>query len=272
MSASKPAAYCPKSDEGVKSAVKQGAIVIGLGKEAEKVADKLRSALAHRAKPGDNWEETKVNHLVVVVECLAMNGDCCEAAQKFMRRCRGSDGYGVYSDIIGRRVAVLGLGKMGKVAGASKVEEVLLKRGGCKTLVKIGRVELPAAEIATASWTQSVCEALDETMDPPAAAAKEDASSSSAAVAAKEEAAAAVTAKELAGKLIEAAVADAEAVSSAAPPSTMQAPPRSQLPAAKVAAQDCPAASGTPTTTAMVLAVVTAAVLLGGLAFARRSR
>ena len=58
--------YCPKSDEGVRSAVKQGALVVGFGKSALPVADSLRAALGYRACAGDGWEESKVNHLVVV--------------------------------------------------------------------------------------------------------------------------------------------------------------------------------------------------------------
>ena len=167
------AAYCPKSDEGVKSAVKPGALVVGFGKAGEKVADKLRSALEGCVKASDDWEGTKVNHLVVVVECTG-TGDCCEAANKFMRQVRGSDGYGVYSNIIGRKVAVLGVGKNnGKVAGAAKVEENLLKRGGCKKLVpKIGRAD-PEDNFATLKWVVEVREALEATMDhPPPADAK----------------------------------------------------------------------------------------------------
>ena len=75
------------SDEGVKSAVKPGALVVGFGKAAERVADKLRLALEGCVKVGDeyamtDWEGTKVNHLVVVVECMEMNGDCCEASNR----------------------------------------------------------------------------------------------------------------------------------------------------------------------------------------------
>jgi hypothetical protein len=54
---------------------------------------------------------------VVIVECSSINGECCEAANKFMRQVRASDGYSVYSDIIERKVAVIGLGAAGKVAG-----------------------------------------------------------------------------------------------------------------------------------------------------------
>ena len=109
-----------------------------------------------------------VNHLVVVVECTGA-GDCCEAANKFMRQVRGSDGYGVYSNIIGRKVAVLGLGKMGKTTGACKVEENLLKRGGCKKLVpKVGRADMePSGDLATLPWVVEVREALEATMDHP---------------------------------------------------------------------------------------------------------
>ena len=52
------AKYCPKSDEGVRSAVKEGALVIGLGKAAAAVADVVRESLGQCAKPGDNWEVT----------------------------------------------------------------------------------------------------------------------------------------------------------------------------------------------------------------------
>eukprot|EP00966_Prymnesium_polylepis_P290813 6716487-Prymnesium_polylepis.1 len=73
-----------------------------------------------------------------------------------MRNVRSSDGYSVYSDIIGRQVAILALGKFGKVAGAAKVEDVLLKRGGCKRLVPKMGTALPQApsEMATHSWTR----------------------------------------------------------------------------------------------------------------------
>ena len=160
--------YCPKSDEGVKSAVKQGAVVVGLGKAAVPVADQLRVALGYRARKGDGWEESKVNHLVIVVECVPTSGEVCEAANKFMRQVRASDGYGVYSDIIKRQVAILALGKMGKTSGAAKLEETLMKRGGCKRLVpKIGRADLPpTSDVGTLPWTRDVCEALSATMDP----------------------------------------------------------------------------------------------------------
>lgn len=165
------AAYCPKSDEGVKSAVKPGALVVGFGKAAEKVAGQLREALqACVTTKSDDWEGSKVNHLLVVVEC-APSGDCCEAAKRFMRQVRGSDGYGTYSGIIGRRVAVLGLGKMGKLAGASKVEENMLKRGGCKRLgPKIGCAAPDTADVSTLPWVREVRQALEETMDHPSPA------------------------------------------------------------------------------------------------------
>ena len=165
------------SDEGFKSAVKPGALVVGFGKAAERVADKLRSALEGCVKVGDeyamtDWEGTKVNHLVVVVECFEMNGDCCEAANKFMRQVRASDGYPVYSEIIGRKVAVLGLGKMGKTAGAAKVEENMLKRGGCKKLVpKVGRADLEPSDLASQPWVKELREQLVATMPPTEAAA-----------------------------------------------------------------------------------------------------
>lgn len=157
--------YCPKSDEGVKSAVKQGCLVVGLGKAAVPVADKLRSVLAHRARPGDNWEESRTNHLVVVVECMPTTGAECEAAAKFMRQVRGSDGYGTYSQIIKRRVAVLALGKAGKVAGASKVEDNSIKRGGCKRMLPTGQLD-PGSDVAALSWTRDLCGAMDDLMDP----------------------------------------------------------------------------------------------------------
>ena len=57
-------AYCPKSDEGVKSAVKQGALVVGLGKSAQPVAAKLREVLAHRCTTkSDDWEASKVQDM-----------------------------------------------------------------------------------------------------------------------------------------------------------------------------------------------------------------
>ena len=150
MSSKSDPIYCPKSDEGVKKAVKQGCLVVGLGSKATAdVADRLRDALAHRARPGDGWEESKVLHLVLVVECSAITGDCDQVALNFMRQVRSSDGYGTYSEIIGRRVAVLALGMMGKVAGASKVEETLLKRGGFQRLVILGRAEIPVEDVAT---------------------------------------------------------------------------------------------------------------------------
>ena len=151
-------APCPKSDEGVRSAVKSGAIVVPLGKSVQPVADAVRDAIGRHAKAGDDWEYTKVLHLIVVVECTS-NGDCCEAGTKFMRAVRGSDGYGTYSDIIGRRCAVLAIGKLGKTAGAGKVEEVLLKRGGCKSLVKIGRAD-PGASLP-GPWLENVMKELE---------------------------------------------------------------------------------------------------------------
>ena len=155
-----PAQACPKSDEAVRTAVKPGAVVIGLGRAAVPIADALRAALGHRVRPGDNWEESRVNHLIIVVECLAMNGDCCEAANKFMRDVRKSDGYPVYSAIIGRKVAVLALGK---AQGAAKVEEVLLKRGGCSRLLappSVGCLSDGAA-VSELPWTIAVSKALD---------------------------------------------------------------------------------------------------------------
>lgn len=88
-----------------------------------------------------------------------MNGDCCEAAQKFMRQLRASDGYSTYAAIIGRKVAVVGLGKLGRTGGAAKVEEVCLRRGGCTRLAPIGRAEIGAL---SAPWLNDVCKALDE--------------------------------------------------------------------------------------------------------------
>lgn len=163
MSADKTSKTCPKSDEGVRSAVKPGIVVVGFGKAAIPVADQLRDALKHRARPGDNWEESQVNHLAVVVECSPMNGDCCEAANKFMRDVRKSDGYPVYSEIIGRKVAVLAIGKHGKVSGAAKVEEVLLKRGGCTRLLSapsVGTLD-SAGDVSKLPWTAKVCASLD---------------------------------------------------------------------------------------------------------------
>ena len=64
------------ADKAVRSDVKPGAVVIGLGKQAEKVAQLVREALGHRAVASDDWEGTKVNHLIVVVDCMPMNGDC----------------------------------------------------------------------------------------------------------------------------------------------------------------------------------------------------
>lgn len=165
-------AYCPKSDEGVKSAVKPGALVVGLGKAGQKVAGLLRAELGKSRVPteSDNWEETKINHLIVVVECNPMNGDCCEAASKFMRQVRASDGYGVYSDIIGRKVGVLALGKMGKVSGASKVMDVLTKRGGCKPLLpKVGRADADTGSVANLDFVKDVRKAFDTLYPPPPA-------------------------------------------------------------------------------------------------------
>ena len=90
-----------------------------------------------------------------------------------MRQVRASDGYPVYSEIIGRKVAVLGLGKMGKTAGAAKVEENMLKRGGCKKLVpKVGRADLePSDDLASQPWVKELREALEATMPPTEAAA-----------------------------------------------------------------------------------------------------
>lgn len=169
--AAKDEAYCPKSDEGVKSAVKPGALVVGIGSKATvHIASLVREALGKFRVPtsSDDWEGSKVNHLVVVVECNAINGDCCEAANKFMRQVRGSDGYGVYSDIIKRHVAVLALGKMGKVAGASKVADVLAKRGGCKPMLpKPGRADADLTSIENLGWIKEVADALDALNPPP---------------------------------------------------------------------------------------------------------
>ena len=175
--------YCPKSDEGVKSAVKQGCLVVGLGKAAIPVADKLRSTLAHRARSGDNWEESRTNHLVVVVECMSTGAEC-EAAAKFMRQVRGSDGYGTYSQIIKRRVAVLALGKAGKVAGASKVEDNTIKRGGCTRMLPIGRMD-PGSNVVALPWTHDLCTAMDALMDPPPSIAPAAASTAQVAPAAQ---------------------------------------------------------------------------------------
>ena len=49
---------CPKSDEGVRSAVKQGALVISLGGGAKTVADELRKRHA-RAHKSTEWEESR---------------------------------------------------------------------------------------------------------------------------------------------------------------------------------------------------------------------
>ena len=66
-----------------------------------------------------------MNHLIVVVDCSGPSE--CEAATKFQRQVRASDGYGTYSEIIGRKVARARPRSMGKIASALKVEEVLLK-------------------------------------------------------------------------------------------------------------------------------------------------
>ena len=150
---------CPKSDSAVRAAVKTGAIVVPLGKSAVPTADAIRSQLGHRARPGTDWEESRVLHLILVVECSPMNGDCCEAASKFMRQLRASDGYATYAAIIGRKVAVVGLGKLGRTGGAAKVEEACLRRGGCTRLAPIGRAEIGAL---SAPWLNDVCKALDE--------------------------------------------------------------------------------------------------------------
>lgn len=148
---------CPKSDSAVRQAVKPGAIVVPLGRSAVTTADAIRNALAHRAKPGTDWEESRVLHLILVVECTA-TGECCEAAQKFMRQLRASDGYATYAAIIGRKVSVVGLGKLGRTGGAAKVEEVCLRRGGCTRLAPIGRAEVGAL---SAPWLNDVIKALD---------------------------------------------------------------------------------------------------------------
>jgi len=100
------------ADESIKQAVKSGAIVVGLGRAAGPAADALREALGAHAREcaDDDWEASRVNHLCLVVEC-GPTGACCEAAEKFMREVRRSDGYSVYSEIIRRRVAVLALGR-----------------------------------------------------------------------------------------------------------------------------------------------------------------
>lgn len=179
MAAKDDPTYCPKSDEGVKSAVKPGALVCGIGKTAVPIAALVREALGKFRVPtnSDDWEGSKVNHLIVVVECNAMNGDCCEAANKFMREVRGSDGYGVYSDIIKRKVAILALGKMGKVAGASKVADVLAKRGGCKPMLpKPGRADADLTSVENLGWIKEVADALDALNPPPPPTAAADCS------------------------------------------------------------------------------------------------
>mmetsp|Transcript_23689 Transcript_23689/g.75823 ORF Transcript_23689/g.75823 Transcript_23689/m.75823 type:complete len:169 (-) Transcript_23689:130-636(-) len=151
------------ADESIKQAVKSGAIVVGLGRAAGPAADALHEALGAHAREcaDDDWEASRVNHLCLVVEC-GPTGACCEAAEKFMREVRRSDGYSVYSEIIRRRVAVLALGRPGAVAGAGKVEEALLKRGGCTRLLpppSIGTVE-SASGVAALPWTRKAVEAL----------------------------------------------------------------------------------------------------------------
>jgi hypothetical protein len=156
LSSADPQKACPKSDEGVRADVVPGALVVPLG-HVIPIADAVRLALGQHALSGVEWEESKVRDLVVIVECNETNGDVCEAGQKFMREVRRSDGYPIYSEIIGRRVAVLGVGKLGRTSGAAKVEEVLLKRGGCSRLAKVGRAN-PGALSAT--WLSDVQAAL----------------------------------------------------------------------------------------------------------------
>ena len=50
---------CPKSDEGVRAAVKPGAIVIGLGSGATHIANQVRAALGRCAAAGEDWEEAR---------------------------------------------------------------------------------------------------------------------------------------------------------------------------------------------------------------------
>jgi len=165
---------CPKSDEGVRSAVRNGVCVVGLGKQAKPVAKLLREALGRHAPSADEeWEESRVNHLVLVVECTVA-GVCCEEANAFMRAVRRSDGYGVYSEIIGRQVAILGLGQATRLTGPATVEEVLCKRGGCKRLLAPGRATgTEAADLASLPWVGDMRSALDtmypEEAPPPAA-------------------------------------------------------------------------------------------------------
>jgi len=142
--------------------------VTAVGQAATPIACQVRSCLGHRAASADDddWEESKVNHLVVVVECLP-NGDCCEAANKFMRKVRASDGYAVYSEIIGRKVAILGVAKSNKVTGAAKLEEVLLKRGGCMRLIRVGCAQLePAPDVPSLAWMRELNAALDALITP----------------------------------------------------------------------------------------------------------
>ena len=247
--------------------VKAGAVVVGLGKSAVAVADALRAALKHRAQPGVDWEESRVNHLVLVVECSPLNGDSCEAAQKFMRDVRKSDGYPVYSEIIGRKVAILAIGKQGKVPGAAKVEEVLLKRGGCARLLSTPGVGCTTANanVASLPWVSKVCEALDKITEDTHGGWPEQAKTPAAAAPVKTPAAAAPV-KTPAAAAPDKTPAAAAPVVAAAPTAPAQAPPPAHVPGPKA---EEPAAGHSG---AVLVAVLAAALLVGCVAVARARR
>lgn len=212
--------------------------------------------------------------LIVVVEC-SPSGDCVEAANKFMRDIRKSDGYPVYSEIISRRVAVLALGKPGKVAGASKVEEVLLKRGGCTRMLALPSVGCisPGADVSTLTWTAKVASALDAiTAETHGGWPDEQPTPPLATPAAVQKAAQPTTTPPAASPqpAIPAAVVQTAQLMTS-PRAASPLPNRKGLQAGGEQREGEPASDGRSSATTLVVATVAAAVLVG-LAFARSRR
>ena len=92
------------------AAVAAGHAVAVLVRSAEKLEAALTPATLaalEQVHVGDATDAAALQRALegreVVVECMSTNGAECEAAAKFMRQVRASDGYGTYSQIIKRQ-------------------------------------------------------------------------------------------------------------------------------------------------------------------------
>ena len=173
-------------------------------------------------------------------------------------------------------MAILAIGKQGKVPGAAKVEEVLLKRGGCARLLSTPGVGCTTANanVASLPWVSKVCEALDKITEDTHGGWPEQAKTPAAAAPVKTPAAAAPVKTPAAAAPVKtpaAAAPDktpaaAAPVVAAAPTAPAQAPPPAHVPGPKA---EEPAAGHSG---AVLVAVLAAALLVGCVAVARARR